>query len=80
METPHLYQRFLKGLPKRSIADEHALQFALEVLQRLCNLLMSMILCDFFASTKCFVEVVITCFYVQKRNEHGITVWIYNKR
>jgi len=37
-------------------------------------------LCDFFASTKYFVEVVITCFYVQKRNEHGITVWIYNKR
>ena len=37
-------------------------------------------LCDFFASSKHFVEVVITCFYVQKRNEHGITVWIYNKR
>jgi len=34
----------------------------------------------FFASTKYFVEVAITCFYVQKCNEHGITVWIYNKR
>ena len=34
----------------------------------------------FFASSKYFVEVVITCFYVQKRNEHDITVWIYNKR
>ena len=41
---------------------------------------MSMICVIFFASSKHFVEVVITCFYVQKRNEHGITVWIYNKR
>jgi len=68
METLHLYLRSLKGLLRCST------QYILEMPFNVDDL------CDFFASTKYFVEVVITCFYVQKRNEHGITVWIYNKR